>query len=271
MPTIKFTKMHGLGNDFVVIDAITQSIPLDHLSIAALANRHTGIGFDQLLLIEKSLSNADFFCRIFNSDGTEAEQCGNGMRCVARFIYEKDLAVKKQLAIETQSGIVQTTLQDFDNIHVNMGHPTIEPSQEVSLSPNASPLKLTLISMGNPHAILNVPSVVSAPVQELGASLSTHPIFPHGINVGFMEIVNRQHVRLRTFERGAGETLACGTNSCAAVVAGIINHALDPKVRVALALGSLWIEWPDENSPLMMSGPADNVFEGTIKVSHVTS
>lgn len=270
---INFTKMHGLGNDFVVVDAINQPVffkkTFNKSFITDLGNRHTGVGFDQLLLIEKSIHiDADFFCRIFNSDGSEAEQCGNGMRCVGRFIHEKKLSSKKNLSIETKSGIVEVILHDvdhFETIQVNMGKPEITASCEFKLSLTQVPILLSIISMGNPHVVLEVESIKNTPVQKWGAEISTHPIFPQGTNVGFMEIVSREHIRLRTFERGAGETCACGTNACAAVVAGIQKKLLDHKVRVELALGSLWIEWAGKDAPVMMTGPAEKVFEGTIE------
>lgn len=256
---IKFCKMHGLGNDFIVIDGITQSVSIDKISIPKIADRHRGIGFDQLLLIQPS-KDADFSCRIFNSDGSEAEQCGNGMRCIARFIQEEQLSDKKTLTIETKAGVMEATIHDFENISVNMGLPKLETARDISIDQQT--LRLDILSLGNPHAILQVNSAKDSPVTELGPKISTHTSFPHGTNVGFMEIVNRNHIRLRTFERGAGETFACGSNSCAAVVAGIANHSLDPKVKVELKLGNLWIEWNGKNSPVMMTGPAEKVFSG---------
>lgn len=258
---IKFWKMHGLGNDFVVIDTLTQDVSINALPIKELAHRHTGIGFDQLLLIGKS-DNADFSCRIFNSDGSEAEQCGNGMRCVTRYIQESKLSSKNKLSIETKAGIVEAIINDFDHIQVNMGTPTFDAPCDIELDDNS--YKLTIVSMGNPHAILPVDTIKTFPISNIGPKISTHSIFPHGTNVGFMEVVDRGHIRLRTFERGSGETLACGSNACAAVVAGIQNGLLDNKVKVELLLGDLWIEWTGKDMPVLMIGPAAAVFEGRI-------
>lgn len=255
--------MHGLGNDFVVINGISQTINLEKISISHLADRHRGIGFDQLLLILPA-KNVDFSCRIFNSDGSEAEQCGNGMRCVARFILEERLSDKKTLRIETKSGVVETTVFDFENISVQMGIPKIDSPQTITI--NDHDIELDVLSMGNPHAILKVKSVKEFPVNEIGSALSTHKNFPEGINVGFMEVLDRDHIRLRTFERGAGETSACGTNSCAAVVTGIENNLLNKKVKVAVPGGNLWIEWSGKNSSVSMTGPAEKVFSGVIQI-----
>jgi diaminopimelate epimerase len=271
---IHFSKMQGLGNDFAIVDTINQNIIIDQLPIKKLANRHLGIGFDQLLLIGLS-KNADFFCRIFNGDGTEAEQCGNGLRCVARFIYDKQLSSHHSFSIETQGGIFTATVLEQDNIQISMGAPHFEPkdipfstqslqkSYRLAMPGDESDQKIFALSMGNPHAILQVNSVSDFPVEKLGNQIGRHPAFPQGVNVGFMEIVNSAHIRLRTYERGAGETLACGSNACAAVVAGIHNELLDHKVKVELALGDLWIEWLGDKQPVVMTGPAEFVFEGT--------
>lgn len=261
---IHFTKMHGLGNDFVVIDAISQSISIEQIDIPTLAHRHLGIGFDQLLIIQSSQS-ADFACRFFNSNGSEAEQCGNGVRCVARFIHEKKLSQKKSLQLETKAGIVTVVIHDYDTIEVAMGIP-IFAAEKIPYQPALATklnLAMSVLSMGNPHAVLQVDSIQDAPVSELGQKIATHPAFPESVNVGFMEIVNRQHIRLRTYERGVGETCACGSNACAAVVAGIMNHLLDHKVKVELAFGDLWIEWRGENNSVVMTGPATRVFDGS--------
>lgn len=260
---VKFTKMHGLGNDFIVTDTISQSIPVEKLSFDRLSNRHTGIGFDQFLLIMPS-QVADFSCQIFNSDGTEAEQCGNGMRCVGRYINETGLSSKKELRIETKAGMTQIDTHDFEHIQVNLGVPVLETSEEILI--DAHPITLSILSLGNPHAIMEVQSVERFPVAKLGPKISQHEFFPYGTNIGFMEVVNRQHIRLRTFERGAGETLACGSNSCAAVIAGIDSQLLDHKVRVELTLGSLWVEWEGKGKAVVMTGPAHRVFEGLIEL-----
>lgn len=266
--------MHGLGNDFIIINAIHQTIDIKNIPVPLLADRHLGIGFDQLLLVTKS-ENADFACRIFNSDGSEAEQCGNGMRCVARFVQEEQLTHKKSLVLETASGLIEVIIHDYNNIQVIMGIPHFEPEAipfiaeeiamhyEISLDPASPSLTFTALSIGNPHAILQVSNIKDAPVTDLGSKIAIHPAFPKGTNVGFMEIVSRRQIRLRTFERGAGETFACGSNACAAVVAGILNHKLDHKVAVELTYGNLSIEWAGKSSPVIMSGPATRVFYGT--------
>lgn len=258
-----FTKMHGLGNDFAVIETITQPISIATLDIPRLAHRHIGIGFDQLLLIESSVV-ADFACRIFNADGSEAEQCGNGMRCVGRFIHEEKLTNKNNFTIATQAGLIPITIEDYKNISVKMGKPHLEPHREILLANYPTPFLLNVLSMGNPHAVMQINSLSNFPVVAIGQQISTHPIFPNGVNVGFMEIVSRNHIRLRTFERGAGETLACGSNSCAAVVAGITNGLLDKKVKVELALGTLYIEWDGIDQAVIMRGSAEKVFVGTV-------
>lgn len=267
---LTFVKMHGLGNDFVIIDAVNQPIQLQVSTIQQLSHRHTGIGFDQLLLIEKS-QQADFFCRIYNADGSEAEQCGNGMRCVARFLQEEHLTDKKSLSLETKAGIIAITIHDYDTIEVNMGVPLFEPKDIPFLAKQVEPLypihipphdmmHIAVISMGNPHAIL----FDSDAVREIGPLIATHNLFREGTNVGFVEIINPHHIRLRTYERGVGETLACGSNACAAVVAGIINHKLTNPVTVELALGQLNVKWEGKNHPVMMTGSASRVYSGTI-------
>jgi diaminopimelate epimerase len=274
---ITFSKMHGLGNDFIVIDAINQQIDIDNLPVIQLANRHVGIGFDQLLVITASI-NANFYCRIFNSDGGEAEQCGNGLRCVARYIHENGLLSAKTMTIETCAGIYTATIFDDYNVRIDMGKPiftpaeipfksaTLENTYSLAIDNSQPALQLSVLSMGNPHAIMLVPSVSNYPVNDTGAIVSTHSAFPNQTNVGFMEVVNRQHIRLRTFERGTGETYACGTNACAAVVAGINNRLLDSKVKVTLALGDLWVEWADKEKPVQMTGPASHIFNGAFSL-----
>lgn len=254
--------MHGLGNDFVVIDTISQSFSTEKFPVQTLSDRHRGIGFDQLLLVGKS-KNADFSCRIYNSDGTEAEQCGNGMRCIARFIFDEKLSEKTNFTIETKGGLVEVDLKDYENITVNMGIPQFQPNCDILLPKNQA-LTLFLVSIGNPHALLPVESVDQFPVRELGQQIATHANFPKGINVGFMEVINRDKIRLRTFERGVGETFACGTNSCAAVVAGINNGFLNKEVAVELAFGSLFVSWAGHGESITMRGPAQKVFEGQI-------
>ncbi|HSW70186.1 MAG TPA: diaminopimelate epimerase [Gammaproteobacteria bacterium] len=275
MSTIKFSKMHGLGNDFVVIDGISQSVHLKKSMVKQWADRHVGIGFDQLLLILPS-KKADFSCAIFNSDGTSAEQCGNGIRCAARFIYDKGLLRKKSMTIETAKDVLEALIEKDETIRVNMGMPRFEPSDvpfaashlqhlyEIPLEEGQPGLALAVLSMGNPHAILQIEAIENFPVTKFGPLISTHQWFPEGVNVGFMEVVSSSHIRLRTFERGAGETLACGSNACAAVVSGINNHLLENKVKVELPLGNLWVSWEGEKNPVVLSGPAEYVFSGEI-------
>jgi diaminopimelate epimerase len=262
--SIQFAKMHGLGNDFVVINAVDQIFDLQQISINELADRHRGIGFDQLLLIEPS-ERADYFCRIFNSDGSEAEQCGNGLRCVARYIHEAGMNNKQMFSLETKAGIYPLVFEDYDHIRVTMGTPEIrEQSVELELQDNAGIIELSILSVGNPHAIVKVASLDDISPEKLGAAISCHSYFPQGANVGFMVIRDSRHIQLRTFERGAGITNACGSNACAATVAGIANGWLEKKVNVEFRYGSLVIEWDGSNSPVQMTGPASLVYSGHI-------
>lgn len=261
---IHFTKMHGLGNDFVVINAIDQSIDIKKLAIAKLADRHLGIGFDQLLLIEPAMQ-ADFFCRIFNADGSEAEQCGNGLRCVARFIHEQGLIKNTAFQLETTAGIFPVNIADYAHISIALGSPNIEENLiELSLQQPLTPIKTSILSLGNPHAIVKVTSVETVNVNDLGPAIAAHHYFPHSANVGFMQIINPQHIRLRTYERGIGETHACGSNACAAVAAGIANGWLQQQVTVEVRYGSLSIDWPGIGKAIQMIGPATQVFSGKI-------
>lgn len=265
---IQFTKMHGLGNDFVVIDGIRQTIPL--LNIPQLCDRHIGIGCDQLLLIEPT-DKADFACRIYNADGSEAEQCGNGMRCVARFINENKFTSKQTFSIALKNSIVTVTILENNLISVAMGIPNFLPANIPFITDQAEPpylienLLFTVLSIGNPHAITFVSSIDTAPVNTLGKTLSNNrALFPQGVNVGFAEIINQHQIRLRTFERGVGETFSCGSNACAAVIAGIMNHQLDKKVTVNLAKGDLIVDWSDQATAITMTGPATIVFHGEL-------
>jgi diaminopimelate epimerase len=268
--------MHGLANDFVVINRMECPFEMNQLDITLLADRHLGIGFDQLLLIEKS-TKADFSCRIFNADASEAKQCGNGVRCVARFIHEEKLSSQPSVSLETLAGIVNIVIKDYEHIEVIMGHPRFDPQEipflieknaNIYEVANLSPNQLTVLSMGNPHAILQVPSIKDYPVHDIGTKISSHPAFPDGVNTGFVEVIDRKHIRLRTYERGSGETFACGTNACAAVVAGIKNGWLDPIVTVELRYGHLVIEWQGNDNPVKMTGPAMSVFSGVFDISH---
>jgi diaminopimelate epimerase len=277
MQKIEFSKMEALGNDFVVIDSLNQRLDIAKIPIHRLSDRHRGIGFDQLLLIEKS-HHADFGARFFNADGSESEQCGNGVRCIARFIQETALSNKKFLTLETKASLIEITIHDYHQIEAKMGIPIFEPKDipfltdkmqpfyDISIDHALSPLSISVVSMGNPHAIIKVSSINDYPVPIVGALMESHALFPKKTNVGFMEIVDRTHIRLRTFERGVGETFACGSNACAAVVTGIKNKWLDPHVTVELKYGNLSIEWQGDTTPVKMIGPAERVFSGVFLV-----
>ena len=274
---LEFSKMHGLGNDFVVIDAISQSVDLGTGQVRALADRHTGIGCDQLLLVERAQGpDADFRYRIFNSDGGEVGQCGNGARCFMRFVHDRGLTEKTDVVVETQSGLMGLTLEDDGQVTVDMGEPRLRPAdipfvahgraQTYRLQVNDRQLEIAALSMGNPHAVLEVPHVDSAPVARLGPAIEAHARFPMHVNVGFMEVVDRNRIRLRVFERGTGETLACGTGACAAVVVGRVQDLLDERVTVELRGGDLVVSWAGGHKPVLMTGPATSVFEGRIVI-----
>ncbi len=272
-----FTKMHGLGNDFVVIDAIHQSIRLSPEQVRLLADRHFGVGFDQLLLVEKPVKeNADFKYRIFNADGSEVAQCGNGARCFARFVRDKGLTQKDDIVVDTDSGQLLLNVDAEGMITVNMGIPRHAPEQIPLLMPKEAlvyPLPLeeghvefSAVSMGNPHAIIRVENLSDAPLETIGASIESHSLFPERVNVGFMQILNSQQIKLRVYERGAAETLACGSGACAAVVAGIELGLLERNVSVTLPGGKLDIAWAGRGHPVFMTGPAVTVFEGRIEI-----
>ncbi len=275
---LQFTKMHGLGNDFVVIDAINQSFELSPEQAQHIADRHFGIGCDQLLLVEQSaLPNVDFRYRILNADGSEVEQCGNGARCFARFVYNKGLTDKETIVVETAGGIITLYLVADDLVRVDMGPPQLLPEkipfqaeqQTVSynLQVGDETVQLAAVSMGNPHAVVRVDDIDSAPVARLGPLLESHTRFPNRVNVGFMQVINPQHIKLRVYERGAAETLACGSGACAAVVAGRLQGWLDNQpITVSLAGGDLIITWSGENQSVQMTGPAIEVFEGSINL-----
>jgi diaminopimelate epimerase len=273
---INFTKMHGLGNDFVVIDAINQTINLTSEQIRLMADRHFGVGFDQLLLVEKPVnSNADFKYRIFNADGSEVSQCGNGARCFAQFVREKNLFSGDEIRVDTDSGQLILKVND-EKISVNMGIPKHAPneipllaeceSQLYSIDTEGKATDFSAVSMGNPHAVLVVENIALANVAELGKIMESHPIFPERANIGFMQILDRKHIKIRVYERGAGETLACGSGACAAVVTGIEQNLLDNDVVVDLTGGQLKIEWAGRGKPVLMTGPAETVFEGKINL-----
>jgi len=275
--TLKFTKMHGAGNDFVVLDGVRQPIALSPEQIRFIADRHFGIGCDQILLVEKTQrEDADFRYRIFNADGGEVEQCGNGARCFVRFVHDHKLTHKRAIVVETKSGLISPRLEDDGRVTVNMGAPIFDPSHIPFVSDShevIQPLqfgnevvRITAVSMGNPHAVQVVDDVETAPVTTQGPLIERHPRFPRRVNVGYMQVVDRSHIRLRVFERGAGETLSCGTGACAAVVAGIRRGLLDGTVHVATRGGTLTINWAGERSPVLMTGPAITVFDGEINL-----
>ena len=274
---LRFTKMHGLGNDFIVIDGVSQSFKLKPEQIQQLGDRHFGVGFDQLLVVEPpGRPDVDFRYRIFNADGGEVEQCGNGARCFARFVRDQNLTNKRVLRVETRNGVIELKITREGRVVVDMGVPRLEPADVPFVADQRAntycvedageTFELSAISMGNPHGVLLVDDVDTAPVETVGPRLERHTRFPARANIGFMQVVSRQTVRLRVFERGVGETLACGTGACAAVVAGRLRGLLDSRVEVQLPGGSLWIEWQGEGAPVMMEGPATRVFEGQVRV-----
>ncbi len=273
---LKFTKMQGAGNDFMVIDAISQSIQLTAQQIKTLAHRQFGVGFDQLLLVETS-TIADFKYRIFNADGSEVAQCGNGARCFVRFVADQQLTKKREISVETASGIITPKLEENGLVTVNMGAPRFNPgdipfiadavSTSYTLDVNDHHLEIAALSMGNPHAVQIVDDVEAAPVVALGSQIEWHPRFPERVNAGFMQIIDAHHIKLRVFERGSGETLACGTGACAAVVAGIQLGQLVSPVKVSARGGELHIAWQGGAAPVMMTGPAVTVFTGEITLA----
>lgn len=272
---LNFTKMQGIGNDFVVLDARQESIQLDTDTIRQLADRRFGIGCDQILLLEApSRRQADIRYRIFNADGSEVGQCGNGARCIARYLHANGLEDKTEIVAETSSGLITLYIELEDLVRVDMGFPRFEPEDiPLAVKERADVYNLSLeqgefpfraVSMGNPHAVLESGDVDTVPITVIGPLIQAHPMFPDGVNVGFMQIEDRQHIRLRVYERGAGETLACGTGACAAVVCGIQAGLLDERVDVDLPGGRLQIQWSGGDSPVWMTGPGEFVFEGNI-------
>ncbi len=306
---LKFTKMQGAGNDFVVLDGVRQTLALSPEQYRALADRHFGIGCDQILLVQPATRpDCDFRYRIFNADGGEVQQCGNGARCFVRFVHEQGLTPKREIRVETAAGIIVPRLEEDGQVTVDMGPPRFAPAEipfipegrvcsagamsrrdgilqgspaccsdqknvagEAPALPtyvievSGEPVELSVVSMGNPHAVRVVCDVDTAPVQELGARIEHHPSFPERVNVGFLQVLHRGEVKLRVFERGAGETLACGTGACAAVVAGITRGLLDAQVRVHTRGGDLSINWAGPGSHVFLTGPAVSVFQGEIE------
>ncbi|MFW1736561.1 diaminopimelate epimerase [Acinetobacter sp. ULE_I001] len=276
---LEFTKMHGLGNDFMVVDLISQRAFFDAMTIRRLADRHFGIGFDQLLIVEApDFPNVDFKYRIFNADGSEVEQCGNGVRCFARFVYERQLTNKKRFKVQTSAGIVEPELGENGWVRVNMGYPKFLPNEipflaeeadalyDIALKDNES-LTIDVVNMGNPHAVTIVPDVLTADVAKIGPQVEAHARFPQRVNAGFMQIVDEKHARLRVFERGVGETMACGTGACAAAVSGMRRGLLANNVEIELAGGKLQIEWK-EGDVVWMTGPTATVYEGRLDLRY---
>ncbi|BFG72041.1 diaminopimelate epimerase [Paraburkholderia terrae] len=283
---LKFTKMHGAGNDFVVLDGYTQPLNLTEAQVRALANRHFGVGADQLLVVEKpTVEGVDFRYRIFNCDGGEVEHCGNGARCFVKFVRDTHLTDKQSVRVQVQKGVITLTMQANGEVVVDMGAPVFEPAQVpfdasgldarregndtlYPLDVNGATRWVSVVSMGNPHAVQIVDDVEAFPVLADGPVIENHPRFPQRVNAGFMQVVSRSEIKLRVYERGAGETLACGTGACAAVAAGIRRGLLDAPVKVHTHGGTLTITWDGEPaSPLMMAGPAATVFEGEIELA----
>ena len=279
---LEFTKMHGLGNDFMVVDLISQKAFLDTVTIQRLADRHFGIGFDQLLIVEPpDVPTADFKYRIFNADGSEVEQCGNGVRCFARFVHERQLTTKTKIKVQTKAGIVEPEIGQNGWVRVNMGQPKFLPQEipfvasepenlyDIDLA-NKEKLTIDVVNMGNPHAVTIVPNVLTADVARIGPQVESHERFPQRVNAGFLQIVDEKHARLRVFERGVGETLACGTGACAAAVSGMRRGLLASSVEIELAGGKLLIEWK-EGDVVWMTGPTAKVYDGRIDLSYFQS
>ncbi|MEN3371936.1 diaminopimelate epimerase [Dechloromonas sp. ZS-1] len=274
---LKFAKMHGLGNDFVVLDGIRQTVSLTPEQLRYLADRNFGVGCDQILLVEKaSQEGVDFRYRIFNADGSEVEQCGNGARCFVRFVHEQGLTEKREIRVETKKGLITPRLEANGLVTVDMGEPRFLPADIPFLHDEDviihlldvadETLEISVVSMGNPHAVQVVDSVDTAPVAEHGPLIERHARFPQRVNAGFMQIVDQHAIKLRVFERGSGETLACGTGACAAAVAGIRRGLLASPVRVTTRGGDLTIAWGGPGRPVLMTGPAVTVFSGEIEL-----
>jgi len=274
---LNFTKMHGLGNDFVVIDAINQQVQLSGEQSRQIADRHFGVGCDQILLVEKPrTADTEFYYRIFNADGSEVEQCGNGARCFARFVYETGLTANRIIDVGTAKGPIRLYLEEHDQVRVNMGEPVLEPAAipfkaseqqaTYTIEVDQYQLQIGALSMGNPHLVTLVDDIDGAPVERLGPLLEHHPDFPQRVNAGFMAVDSRTEIQVRVYERGAGETLACGTGACAAVVSGQLLDLLDDTVLVHLKGGDLVISWAGPGEPVWMTGPATTVFHGNMQI-----
>ena len=277
---LRFSKMHGIGNDFMMVDLISQDIVLDPKLVRDLSDRRFGIGFDQLLTVRPPTKpDSDFLYTIYNADGSEAEQCGNGARCFLRFVKDQGLTTKTTINLETSNANITCKLEEDGNITVDMGEPALQPDKvpfvvdsqqtnyDLSLRPEYAELfSISALNIGNPHAVIIVPAVDIAPVLEVGPLIECHPRFPDGVNVGFMEVISRKKIRVRVFERGVGETMACGSGACAAVVAGRLQGVLDDTVDVELTGGHLSISWGGINDTVKMTGPACKVYEGRLQL-----
>lgn len=276
---LRFTKMHGLGNDFMMVDLVSQRAHIYPDTIRKLADRRTGIGFDQLLTVSPPDDpNADFRYTIFNADGSEAEQCGNGARCFLRFVRDQGLTTKSFLRLQTISGQISCRLEKDGNITVNMGTPVLQPARipfiadsqqilyELEQPHSAEVTTASVVNVGNPHAVISVKDLDNAPIVSLGPIIESHERFPEKVNVGFMQILSRTQIRLRVYERGVGETQACGSGACAAIVAGRLQGLLDEHIEVELPGGKLELRWAGENTPIMMKGPARRIYEGRLKL-----
>lgn len=274
---LHFTKMHGLGNDFMVIDLVTQNVTITSKQVKKWGDRHTGIGFDQLLIVEPPCKpEVDFSYRIFNADGSEVEQCGNGARCFAKFVRDKRLTSKKHIIVETVSGIIELYMLPNNQIRVDMGEADFVPEEipfnvhhqatSYTLTIDQQTIEFSAVSMGNPHAVLKTDNLKLAPVTSLGPKIENHPLFPNKVNVGFLEVIDRHHAKLRVWERGVGETQACGTGACAAAVTAIQNNWMDSPVSIQLTGGDLTIEWDNVGSSVFMTGNAVTVYEGKIQL-----
>jgi diaminopimelate epimerase len=274
---LKFTKMQGLGNDFVVFDGVSQRVEMTPERARHIADRHFGIGCDQILLVEKAVTpGTDFRYRIFNADGGEVEQCGNGARCFVRFVHDKGMTQKSEIRVDTLSGVIVPKLEADGRVTVAMGVPDFTPARVPFVTGSAELVQalevggalreISVVSMGNPHAVQVVDNVATAPVASEGPLIERHPRFPKRVNAGYMQVVDRNHIGLRVFERGAGETLACGTGACAAVAVGVMRGLLDSPVRVSTRGGELNVSWGGPGSPVMMTGDAASVFEGEIEI-----
>lgn len=274
---VRFTKMHALGNDFVVIDAVTQSVRMSPARASKIADRHTGIGCDQILIVEPPTQpHLDFHYRIFNQDGSEVAQCGNGARCFAKFVRDKKLTSKNVIRVSTLAGELELVCNRDRSYSVTLGIPEFDPAgiplsvgerrPNYRLETTEGSIDFQALSLGNPHAVIQVEDIDNAPVEKVGQELQQNALFPESVNVGFMQILDQQNIRLRVCERGAGETLACGSGACAAAIAGISAGLLQSPVTVNLPLGSLEISWAGESSPVQLKGPATTVFQGRVRI-----